>query len=412
MDKLDPQSAKKIIEPLAANGIPPEFGLEYFTVGIDHYLEIIDKEYLSTYIKEGGSSFKMVIGTYGGGKTHFLYSIRNIAWKNKYLVSYISLSPNETPFYKLDSVYGSIAKNLTPPLSTDELIKGYKKGIHTFLQSWYAAKFKEIKYAGQNLSNSEAKEQLLEIVKALKYVENLSYFNALKAAIFTLADNNMDEFISIIQWLNGEGYTSSLKKYGISEKLNKTNAFSFIRSLSQFIGLIGYSGFLILFDEAERIPSLSSKNKELLLNNLRELIDECAKTSFRNTMIFYAVPDENFLEGRSAIYEALKQRVATILTTFNPSGVKIYLENIENDPVRLLSELGEKLVRIFKVAYDFDYNNQTNLLTFIQELAQKTYEMRFGDIGYKRLFVQKLIQSLKYLKSTLNLPTFKELGFE
>ena len=110
-------------------------------------------------------------------------------------------------------------------------------------------------------------------------------------------------------------------------------------------------------DEAEQTPSMSSKQKSLLLNNLRELIDECGHANFKNTMWFYAVPDENFLEGHSQIYEALRQRVSTIFDAeINPTGVKIYLENIPIEPVELLQEIGKKLAGIYEIAYSVKFD--------------------------------------------------------
>ena len=40
----DPKLAKKIIYILGANGTPPEFGVHYFTVGLDLYLKAIEEE--------------------------------------------------------------------------------------------------------------------------------------------------------------------------------------------------------------------------------------------------------------------------------------------------------------------------------------------------------------------------------
>jgi len=78
---IDPVTAKRIIEIVGSSGTPPEYGFQYFTSGLDIYLNTIEKEYLKEFIKGGGSAFKMVIGAYGEGKTHFLYSIRELAWK-------------------------------------------------------------------------------------------------------------------------------------------------------------------------------------------------------------------------------------------------------------------------------------------------------------------------------------------
>jgi len=77
MNELRPDIARRIIETVGANGIPPEYGFQFFTAGLQPYLSVMDEEYLSSFIKQGGSAFKIVVGVYGGGKTHFLYSVRD-----------------------------------------------------------------------------------------------------------------------------------------------------------------------------------------------------------------------------------------------------------------------------------------------------------------------------------------------
>ena len=71
MTALDWQRARSIIQQLGSSGQPPEFGVQYFSVGLDDYLNVIDEEYLSTFISFGGSAFKLVVGMYGGGKNSF-----------------------------------------------------------------------------------------------------------------------------------------------------------------------------------------------------------------------------------------------------------------------------------------------------------------------------------------------------
>ena len=126
--------ARQIIERVGSSGCPPEWGFQFFTAGLDWYLEILEEDYLKTFIKEGGASFKMVVGTYGGGKTHFLYNVRELAWKNNYIVSYCSLSPEESPFYRLEKVYKTVVQNLMYPLTPEELFSGRQKGIEPFLK--------------------------------------------------------------------------------------------------------------------------------------------------------------------------------------------------------------------------------------------------------------------------------------
>jgi hypothetical protein len=160
---------------------------------------------------------------------------------------------------------------------------------------------------------------------------------------------------------------------------------------------LGYSGLIILFDEAESIPSISTREKDLMLSNLRELIDSCAQVAFSNVMLFYAVCDENFLEGKTHIYEALKQRTSSVFSFVNPSGVKINLEDLHKDPIELLVGIGKNLSFIYQKAYETDFTKY-KIDELIKMLADSSFERRFGDIGYKRLFVQGAIKLFHYLR--------------
>ncbi|MEG3056599.1 MAG: DUF2791 family P-loop domain-containing protein [Methanoculleus sp.] len=151
----------------------------------------------------------------------------------------------------------------------------------------------------------------------------------------------------MVQWLKGENPPKNLlKEYHIFEKLDRSTAFKFLRDLIRWIQEIGYTGLIILMDEAEQTPSMSTRQRETLLNNLRELVDACSKGTVMSTMIFYAVPDDSFLEGRTAVYEALNQRLATVFEgPINPTGVRIDLEHLEVNPEAFLREVGEKLCK-------------------------------------------------------------------
>ncbi|MCD6214105.1 MAG: DUF2791 family P-loop domain-containing protein [Candidatus Desulfofervidus sp.] len=395
--QLDTLIARRIVETVGAYGTPPEYGFQFFTAGLDEYLRCIHEEYLKTYIKEeGGSVVKIVIGAYGGGKTHFLYSIRELAWQENFVVSYVALSPEESPFHRLETVYRAIVNNITYPLQPEELLKGVEKGIEAFLITWYEKQmdvFQNIGLKGEALEKEI--EQYLESVQ--RNIENTNFAKAIATAFFALHSEDEKTFKHILQWFKVEGYDKGIyRPLGILTPIDRSNAFSMLRSLVQWVCNIGYSGLVILFDEAEQIPSLSTRQRELTLSNLRELIDACMYTSFRHVMIFYALPDERFFEGPSHIYEALKQRISSVFDFFNPSGVKIKLENTKEDPLVLLKEIGHKLKYIFETAYGVRFPSQIE--NVIEIVAQEAYERRFGDIGYIRLFVQGIIKVFHLLR--------------
>jgi len=392
MDDLSRTVARQIIDRVGGPGQPPEYGFQYFTAGLDPYLRVIGDEYLDDFVGHGGSTFKLVVGPFGGGKTHLLYSIRELAWKSNYATSYIELSQNSTPFHKLELVYGSIVQNVASPLPPEELLEGQSKGIESLLTTALERERTQLEASG--LTGSDLDEALDAWVGGFGRFDSVSYQRAIRAAYAALRAEREDEFETVCQWLRGEGYVpASHRKLGILQRIDKSTAFSMIRSLVQLVRALGYAGLVVLLDEAEPNSSLNTRQRETVLSNLRELIDEVGRSDLKYSMFVYAVPDEHFLEGRGLTYRALVQRLQTTFSRSNPTGVKILLDEIWADPISTLVEIGHKLAKILEVA------NQASLdpaaiESTVQRIADESYEQRFGDIGYRRQFVQNVIVAL------------------
>lgn len=398
-DNLDLLLAKKIIYEVGGTGQPPLNGYKYFTAGIDNYLKTIEREYLEDFIKCGGSSFKMVVGTYGGGKTHFLYNVLGKAWDYNYITSYIELNSNSTPFYKLEEVYKSIILNTVYPQEIKSHLNEYDRGIESILKIWY---YETIDSLPPN-SEDKIEEAVYDLISSIGPFESTSFQNAIKHSLLSICNQDEESFNVVIQWLKGENPSKSqLKQFNIYEKIDRSTAFKMIRCFVQLVLEIGYSGLIILLDEAEQKPSMGTKQKSTLLQNLRELIDACSRGILKGTMIFYAVPDEYFLEGRTGVYEALNQRLSTVFEgELNPTGVKIDLENMSESPVELMLEIGRSLARIYEIAYDTKFEESV-LEETISSVAEKTYSEKFGEIGFKRLFVQQIIKTFHSLNIEKN----------
>ncbi len=381
--RLDPQLAKAIIHKLGSFGTPPEFGIEYFSVGLEPYLEVIENEYLKDMLRYNLSSFKLITGNYGGGKTHFLYSVRNLAWQHNYVTSYVSLSPTECPFDRLELVYKKIVSNITLPLKSNVLSQQYHLGIEELLRHW-------------SMNVSEAKSAQPE----MKNLESSSFTNALKGARLSLLADDEEEFDGIAQWLKGEDVPRELRlRYRISERIDRSTAFRMLRSLVQFINSIGYSGLILLFDEAERGMSIAStRDKRRALDNLRQLVDECGNSRLPGAMFFYAVPDEHLLlEGSGGVYEALKQRLRSSFTRINPMGVKVNLEHIGVSPEEFLNCLGKKLTEVFECAYKIELNGGATSES-INNMVHAAIELQSLDISYRRIFIIGIIEVFQRIK--------------
>ena len=376
---------RRIIEVVGSHGIPPEWGFQAFTVGLDPWLDVLDNDYLRTFIGEdGGAAFKLVVGAYGGGKTHFLYTVRERGWRAGYAVAYVPLSKDETPFHKMELVYASVARSLTGPHSEEQVFEGYERGIGAVLEEWTRD------LLGRVGDDPEALRSILDGV--LSQVENVNFSRAVRVAVEALSRGDAQTFERMKGWLTVQGFDrAAFRGDGILRAVDRSNAFSMLRSLVQFLKAAGYTGLVVLFDEAEVVPSMSSREKQHLLANLRELIDSCGHNEFRNTMFFYAVPDYSFFEGRLNVYEALKQRLTTVFEFDNPTGVAIELERTLGDPQEVLEEIGARLFDVYRTAYGWE-GDWKEVADRIRTLAGEAWQRRRGDIGYKRLFVKGAVR--------------------
>src|SRR5436305_11934869 len=108
----EPRLARQIIEVLGQSGVPVSKGVSYYNVGNESLLNAIDAHYLGSYLAEGGAVFKLVVGDYGSGKSHFLYCVRDRAWQRNFAVSKVDLSPKESPYDDQKRVYAAVASSI------------------------------------------------------------------------------------------------------------------------------------------------------------------------------------------------------------------------------------------------------------------------------------------------------------
>jgi len=407
---LSPVLARRIIETLGSTGTPPEWGFQHFSAGIDGVLDVLEGDYLRDFLPAGGSSFKLLVGTYGGGKPHFLYSLRAIAWQRGFPVAYVPLSSDESPFHQLDRVYAAIVKRVALPPSTERPDVLSQPGLLPLLKSWHASIIEDLQ--ARDVPSTELASAAFEVARAaLSGLDSLQMQKALSKAIEALASGDDTTLEALLTWLSADGFSAAIHRpLGLLHGIDRSVALSMLRSLVQWLQAMGHPGLVILFDEAEQLPSLSTRQRDALLSNLRELIDECGHQHFGGVLMMYAVPDQRFFEGRSSVYEALNQRIATIFDVYNPTGVTIRLDDVVKEPLVLLQTIGEKLGVVFESAYGCKLENKS---VAVGAVAKAAYEQRFGDVGYKRLFVQGCIKAFQAIRAgqatPLDLATARKL---
>jgi len=392
---LDAWRARRAILHLAATGTPPDDGVGAFTVGLEPVLGVLAEEYLS-FLGHGLSAFKLVVGAYGGGKTHFLLSVRELAFSHGAVVAYVTLNPHESPFDKLELVYRRVADALqVPPAGPGE---ASPRGLEALVRRWVQARLGDPDEQPRRPSVSRLAD---ELQAELADIESSAWRNAVIGACTALARGDEETFAGLVQYLKGEGGEKEfLRQYRVFEPIDRASAFRAVRSLARFVRHAGHPGLVLLFDEAERMVSLAgSRNQRAAVDNLRQLIDECGGSALEGVLLFYAVPREDLLfgSGSGAVYEALRQRLSGTFREVNPTGVKIDLEQNGLAPQRFLEALARRLIELYERAFA-DAPRPDVAAEAIPGFVRAAWEQRFGDEGYRRLFVKAFLQGLNRLR--------------
>ena len=388
----EPRLARQIIDVLGQSGTPLSKGVSYYNVGNESLLNALDTHYLGSYLADGGAVFKLVVGDYGSGKSHFLYCLRDRAWERNFAVSKVDLSPRESPYDDQRRVYAAVASSIIwhelGDLGEDE------RGLSRFLEGTLR---RIVTPHGLDLADAGAAEppDLRALLQTLEttQVDSLSFHKAVQGYMNALLRGQEIRQESLGRWLQGEEVSPEdmrdLRSIGVTEKINKNNAFKMLRSLCQVVRALGYSGLALLFDEGDRMLSIGGRSEKVATDNLREVIDRC-REDLPGAMFVYAVPPA-FIHDIVPKYPALQQRVQSpsYFSRSNPFSPQISLDHLDIPDSELLPQIGARLLPIFEVAYEvgLDPDAQAANIDVLAEAALDSYLA----ISHRRLFIKALV---------------------
>ena len=383
--------ARHIVEVLGSSGTPPSRGIQYFNAGNQSLLQAIDEYYLSSYLQDGGAAYKMVVGDYGSGKSHFLYCLRDLAWERNFAVAKVDLSPIETPYNDQKKVYQAVVSNLIWHEVAAEVTD--VPGLLPFLQGTLA------RVVGGSPTLATLTNPLyVALVDTLEAttIESTAYQAAVLAYFDAHVRQQAERLDSLGRWLLGENTspadTKILREVGVTGKINRPNAFRMLRSLCQVIRALSFSGLLLLFDEVDRMASVGGKAEKMATDTLREVIDR-TREDLPGAMFVYAVPPQ-FIEDIVPKYPALQQRVRAPgrFSRVNHFSPLINLDQLDLDEDDLMLAIGEKLVPVYEIAFavSLDQAIQRANAVILANVARDV----FLDVSHRRLFVKSFVIEL------------------
>lgn len=335
------------------NGNVPESGVKDLCIGRER--QIKEFENLLNKVNDKKAIVKFINGEFGAGKSFFLKVIEEMAYDENFVVSWISLS-NDVPFNKIDVVYKNIVKSLKCKTGTS---------LSHIIDRWITG-LKMMAY--EETSDSQKQNQLVQESIHDDLTETREHANAFATAIenynvlMNEEDYNTAEYVKA--WLRGDSnipYTIK-RKFGVKGDVNKENAINFLEALSIFVKSIGYSGLVVLIDEAEFTMNLhNTKLRDIAYNYMRDIYDNCNLGKFENSLFVFAATPELFDNQKKGIpsYEALDDRLKDVLDT-DLEDMRKPIFDLKGFDENDLMEVSTKLISMHAEAYNWNAADKIN----------------------------------------------------
>lgn len=375
--KILKKDSNAILQSLVG-GVVPSRGLHHILVGRSEEAQQIMKDLEE--VKEGSSFIKFFIGDFGTGKSFIQGLVKQIALKQKFVVSNADFTP-ERRLYGNDRKAVALYNELLQNLSTSSAPSG--NALSSILDKWLFDVQKETRKE-HNIEDSDVEDaELISLVadkikSTIEKMDELSggYDFAQVLSIYYKGYVESDDTLqrSALRWLRGEYGTKleARKDLGVRNIIDDNNYYSYLKLLSLFVKQVGYSGLVLNLDEAINIykithPHTRDKNYETIL----KIYNDTLQGNLEGLYVTIGGTVEFLEDERKGMYSygALRRRLET-----NKFETKEFRDLTQ--PVIKLSPLNhndifvllQKLVEIHAQHYSYKANvTQDEIMNFIKE---------------------------------------------
>lgn len=369
--------ARHIIEALRS-GIPSRTVGKCFNDSRSDLLGKIEKE-LNEVSETNKSNSRIISGRYGEGKTHMLNTVFDIASANNMVVSMISLS-KETPFNKLYLLYQKLVNN-------------------TYLPNREKPGF--IQELDKLTINSKITSDLL--LYCLSELERDKLYYVLKSFVST---DSLEEKYLLQADLEGDTIPNTKvrqiykrifnERIKFKENFYKTRHFEdYFYFLSKLFKELGYSGWVLMFDETELVGRLGKKTRLYSYRQMEKFLFpnsnlESTYSLFAITSSYAAdvIDSKKEYEGIDKYFSDDKEPFIRVLETIESAE---QLKSLNSDEI---CDIIKKIIFYHGKAYNWEPN--VDVLDILNKSNSSGYLLR-----------SKIRVAIEYLD---NLYIYRDLG--
>lgn len=263
-----------VLQSLRA-GVVPRVGQHLIQVGRRKELDALIQDI--GRVADGGSSFRVIVGEYGAGKTFFLNLVRAIALEKKLVTVHADLNPDRRLHAsggQARSLYAELAKNMATRTKPEG---GAIAGI---VEKFIGQAKTEAKASGR--TNEEViRAQLNQLTEM---VNGYDFADVVAAYCRGFEESNEQLKGDAIRWLRGEFSTKTDARaaLGVRTIIDDASIYDQLKLMARFVRLAGYSGLLVCLDELVNLYKLANvqarnSNYEQILRILNDSLQGSAE---------------------------------------------------------------------------------------------------------------------------------------
>lgn len=305
MPAIKPRDRDAIIQSLRA-GVVPRTGQHLIQVGRSRELETLIRDIDS--ISHGGTSFRLVIGEYGSGKTFFLNLVRAVAMEKKLVVTTADMNPDRRLHAtggQARSLYAELAKNIATRTRPEG---GALSGVVEKFVSSAVTEAKANGYSPEVVIQKKL-EHLSELVNGYDFASVVgSYWKAFEAGNEALKAD-------AIRWLRGEFTTKTDARaaLGVRSIVDDASVYDQLKLFGRFVRLAGFGGLLVCLDELVNLYKLANTQaRNANYEQLLRILNDSLQGSAEGLGFILGGTPEFLFDTRRGLYsyEALQSRLA------------------------------------------------------------------------------------------------------
>lgn len=306
MSKVIRAKERETIIQSLRSGVVPRVGLQYIQVGRSDELKSFIKD-LET-IADGGSSFRLIIGDYGSGKTFFLSLVRSIALEKGLVTMTADLSPSKR-LYGNEGQARRLLADLVTSLSTRTKQDG--NALTNILE-----KFISIAQVKAEKEREEISFTIKNMLNELNDFPNGHSFAYIVYKYWEAYDTENDALKNcVLKWLKGEyaTKTDTMRDLGIRDFINDASFFNTLKLYSVLVKKAGYKGLLINLDEMVNLyKAAHGTSRKMNYEVILGILNNTLQGTVSNIGFIMSGTPEFLTDTRRGLYsyEALRSRLA------------------------------------------------------------------------------------------------------